>query len=118
MKCPVCGGPMKDAIVNFCSCEAERHATLVEDVPARVCGQCGEQWFSEQTLERLKLAQDSKVARPYRSVSLYVYNYDTMDADSQSPATAEPGILVAAGFTIPSGSVTTLTYGTAAPSRP
>ena len=47
---------------------------LVEGVPCTVCTRCGEQSFSRETAERVRLMLRGE-SRPTRSVSMQVYEF-------------------------------------------
>ena len=48
---------------------------LIEDIPAKVCYRYGEEVFSAETTERIKLMLHSE-NKPARSISLDVFSYD------------------------------------------
>lgn len=53
--CPLCGGA-KRAGRTTCTADLGDALVVVRNVPATVCGQCGEEWIAAdtaQTLERL-----------------------------------------------------------------
>jgi HTH-type transcriptional regulator / antitoxin MqsA len=47
---------------------------LVENVPASVCDRCGEEVFSRETTERIRVMLNEE-NKPIRSVSLDVFSY-------------------------------------------
>ena len=47
---------------------------LVDHIPARVCARCGEETFSRETTERVRLLVHGK-ARPTKSVALKVSEF-------------------------------------------
>lgn len=53
MKCDVCGSAMVEQLVTYSLIYNDR-LVVVENVPARVCRQCGEQTFDPDTVERLQ----------------------------------------------------------------
>lgn len=72
-RCYLCGGPMAFQQVTAENWWGERLA-LVENVPAWVCEQCGEQYFDAETckqLDRLRQAPPSVL----RTVQVPVYAF-------------------------------------------
>lgn len=58
--CAVCGGPMTNDKVLF-AVELGTGVLVVRNVPALVCTRCGEQWFSDETTQKLEqLADDAR----------------------------------------------------------
>ena len=58
--CPLCGGKKKSGktIVTVALGEG---VLVVRDVPALVCGQCGENWIEDKTASRLEdLVDDAR----------------------------------------------------------
>lgn len=47
---------------------------LVENIPAIVCSRCGEEVFSRETTERIRVMLHQQ-SQPIRSVSLEVFSY-------------------------------------------
>jgi len=47
---------------------------LVENIPANVCSHCGEEVFSRETMERIRVMLHSE-EKPLRSISLDVFSY-------------------------------------------
>jgi HTH-type transcriptional regulator / antitoxin MqsA len=52
----------------------EGRVVLVEQIPARVCEQCGEVTFSRETTEKVRLVLHSE-AQPTRTVQMPVFAY-------------------------------------------
>jgi YgiT-type zinc finger domain-containing protein len=48
---------------------------LVENIPTTVCSHCGEEVFSKETMERIRIMLHSE-NKPVRSISLDVFSYD------------------------------------------
>ncbi|MEN6644099.1 MAG: type II toxin-antitoxin system MqsA family antitoxin [Armatimonadia bacterium] len=56
----VCGGTMQPERVLF-AVELGTGVLVVRNVPALVCSRCGEQWFSDETTQKLEqLADDAR----------------------------------------------------------
>ncbi|MBT4503918.1 MAG: type II toxin-antitoxin system MqsA family antitoxin [Gemmatimonadetes bacterium] len=53
MKCDICGGPVTEQTVTY-RIELSDRLIVVENVPAKVCLQCGERLYSAGTVERLQ----------------------------------------------------------------
>ena len=53
MKCDICGAPMNEQMVTY-TIQLDDKLVVVEHVPAKVCGQCGERLYSPETVERLQ----------------------------------------------------------------
>jgi len=51
--CALCGGKRVPGIVSY-SVDVRGSVVVVRNVPATVCGQCGERWFDDATVERLE----------------------------------------------------------------
>ncbi|MDH5670212.1 MAG: type II toxin-antitoxin system MqsA family antitoxin [Nitrospira sp.] len=53
MTCDVCGGGMTEDRVTY-TIQLDDKLVVVEHVPAKVCGQCGERLYAPETVERLQ----------------------------------------------------------------
>ena len=53
MKCDICGGSMVEQEVTY-RIEMGDKLIVVENVPAKVCLQCGEKLYSAETVESLQ----------------------------------------------------------------
>ena len=73
MKCDICGGPVEDQEVTY-SIEINGRLALVENVPAKVCLQCGEKLFSAETVERLQKTAWGQKA-PARVMETAVFDF-------------------------------------------
>ena len=72
--CAVCGAEdSREETVDEVFSVDGRHI-LVEGVPCTVCVRCGEQSFSRDTAERVRLMLHGE-ASPKRSVSMQVYEF-------------------------------------------
>ena len=72
--CAVCGAndshdELADEVFNVEDCHY-----LVEGVPCKVCSRCGEQSFSRETAERIRLMLRGE-AEPTRSTYMQVYEF-------------------------------------------
>jgi len=59
-KCAICGGRKARGKTLFAT-EVGRGILVVRNVPALVCGQCGEEWLDDSVVARLEaLANDAR----------------------------------------------------------
>lgn len=74
-KCHVCGSTSShlDHVSEVFNINGKFH--LVEGIPATVCDRCGEELFSRETTERIRLMLHSQ-QQPARSVPLEVFSFD------------------------------------------
>ena len=52
-RCPLCGGLKKSGRVLY-SVDLGFGIVVVRNVPAKVCGQCGEEWIAPDTASKLE----------------------------------------------------------------
>ncbi|MBI5215873.1 MAG: YgiT-type zinc finger protein [Ignavibacteriae bacterium] len=55
MKCDLCGGIIVEQVTSY-SIETKGKMHLIEHVPARVCTQCGERFYSPSTVRKIQEA--------------------------------------------------------------
>lgn len=73
-KCHVCGSiEYRDELVNEVF-QIDGKPVLVEKIPAQVCARCGEEIFSRETTEKVRLLVHGK-AKPIKSVQVDVFAY-------------------------------------------
>jgi YgiT-type zinc finger domain-containing protein len=53
MKCFICKGDLEEKKVNYVV-DLEETIIIVKGVPAKVCNQCGEQYFDDETAENIE----------------------------------------------------------------
>jgi YgiT-type zinc finger domain-containing protein len=70
-RCPVCGGTEEATRVTF-TATIEGSLLTIEEVPALVCRQCGEEMFSAGTMKRIE-ALLAAHPRPARVAEVPVY---------------------------------------------
>ena len=59
-RCALCGGEKRPDTTLF-AVDLGTGVLVVRDVPALICGQCGQTWFSNETMLRLEaLANDAR----------------------------------------------------------
>ena len=73
-KCHVCGSTeYREEVVNEVF-QIDGKPVLVEKIPAQVCTSCGEEIFSRETTEKVRLLVHGK-AKPIKSVQVDVFAY-------------------------------------------
>ena len=73
-KCLVCGAEeSRNEFVDEVF-QVEGKYVLIDHVPASVCTRCGEETFSRETTEKVRLLIHGQ-AKPVRSVALEVFEY-------------------------------------------
>ncbi len=73
-KCHVCGSTeYREELVNEVF-QIDGKPVLVEKIPAQVCARCGEEIFSRETTEKVRLLVHGK-AKPIKSVQMDVFAY-------------------------------------------
>jgi YgiT-type zinc finger domain-containing protein len=73
MTCDLCGSPLIEQEVTY-TIEVDGQWVIIENVPAKVCPQCGERLFSPETVERLQqIAWGQK--KPQRVVQTPVFDF-------------------------------------------
>ena len=53
MSCFKCNGKVEEKRVNY-MVDLEKNIIIIKDVPAKVCSQCGEQYFDDETAENIE----------------------------------------------------------------
>ena len=75
MACDICQGRVTDQRVKF-TVELDDKLVVVENVPAKVCGQCGERLFSPDTVDKLqKTAWEQN--NPVRVIETPVFDFNS-----------------------------------------
>jgi YgiT-type zinc finger domain-containing protein len=72
MKCDICGGTRAPSLITY-TIYYDNKPVVIENVPAEVCQQCGEQYFAPETVEKLQKIVWSK-KKPKRMVETPVYD--------------------------------------------
>ncbi|MEA5419291.1 type II toxin-antitoxin system MqsA family antitoxin [Spirulina sp. CCNP1310] len=74
-KCHVCGSEEahSESISEVLNIQGKFY--LVENIPAMVCSRCGEEVFSRETTERVRVMLNQETAH-VRSIPLEVFSYD------------------------------------------
>lgn len=73
MACDLCGARVSDAMVTY-PLELEGRWVLIEQVPARVCIQCGERLFTPDTVDKLQQIARG-VQKPQRIQETPVFDF-------------------------------------------
>jgi len=73
-KCHVCGST--EAVEKLVSeiFQIDGRAVLVQNIPAQVCARCGEEIFSRETTEKVRLLVHGD-AKPIKSVKMDVFAF-------------------------------------------
>ena len=73
-KCHICGSTRaRNELVSEVF-QVEGKPVLVENIPAQVCERCGEEIFSSETTEKVRLLVHGSV-KPVKSVKMDVFAY-------------------------------------------
>lgn len=72
--CSICGGATVKTRVTF-SQEINGTLEVVENVPAEVCTQCGDQLFDPKTVRTLEKILRSK-RKPTKTISVPVFDFE------------------------------------------
>ena len=73
MRCDLCKGKVEKKIVSY-SLFYEGHWIIVENVPAKVCQQCGEKLFDPKIVEHLQKIIWNKQA-PCKKIKAPVFDF-------------------------------------------
>ena len=76
MKCDLCGGKVEKKLVGY-TLFYEGHWIIVENVPAKVCRQCGEKLFDPKVVERLQRIIWNK-QMPQKKIKTPVFNLSSI----------------------------------------
>ena len=76
MACDICRGRVTDQRVAF-TVELDDKLVVVENVPAKVCGQCGERLFSPDTVDKLQKTAWEQNANPVRVIETPVFDFNS-----------------------------------------
>jgi YgiT-type zinc finger domain-containing protein len=84
--CEHCGGQTQPEVVKA-AFWGERGLVAIEDIPARVCEQCGEQFYDEATARKIEKLVGSPAEAAKRHVLVPVFS---LSEDEASGSRAEP----------------------------
>jgi YgiT-type zinc finger domain-containing protein len=72
--CHVCGSTnAREELVNEVI-QIDGKPVLVEKIPVQVCARCGEEFFSKETVEKVRLLVHGR-AKPIKSLQMDVFAY-------------------------------------------
>ena len=70
-KCPTCGGNKEPGKTTF-TVDLGESIIVVRDVPATLCNQCGDEWLSDEVVERLEsIVEDAKKKHLFVEIANY-----------------------------------------------
>ncbi len=72
MRCDLCEGKVEEKLISY-TLFYEGHWIIVENVPAKVCHQCGEKLFAPDIVEKMQNIVWSK-QRPRKKVNTPVFS--------------------------------------------
>jgi len=75
-ECVVCGSSESHSEVVNEIFQIDGKFYLVEQIPATVCSHCGEETFSREATERIRVMLHGK-AQPIKSISIDVFDYQS-----------------------------------------
>ena len=93
MICSKCGGRTVARTIRICACEASP-PTIVENVPARVCSQCGEQELTDQTIAALERMRDGMMVSRIAQVRVFDF---VQEPDRVVYSGGQPNVISDAG---------------------
>ena len=71
--CQECGGETHEDVVKAAFWHDER-LIVIEEIPARVCKNCGEQFYDDQTAQKLQSLIAAPPAKPKEEILVSVYS--------------------------------------------
>jgi len=71
-RCKYCGSGTEEGFVQA-ALHGARGWLILEDIPARVCRQCGEQFYDDRTAERIERITTDPAAKAEREITVPVY---------------------------------------------
>jgi YgiT-type zinc finger domain-containing protein len=78
--CACCGAETHEDLVKA-AFWGPQGLVAIEDIPARVCAGCGEQFYADQTAQRIEEIVNGATAVPVRQITVPVFSL----ADAQAP---------------------------------
>lgn len=73
MNCFVCKGEMEEKKVNY-MVDLEDTIIIIKEVPAKVCTQCGEQYFDDETAENIEKIVNNLKQLSKEEITIVNYN--------------------------------------------
>lgn len=74
MRCGICKGDMEEKLVTHTE-DLGKSVVVIRNVPALVCDECGNVWYSGDVVRQIEAIVDAIAATPYTEVA--VVNYDS-----------------------------------------
>ncbi|MBU2008721.1 MAG: YgiT-type zinc finger protein [Chloroflexi bacterium] len=91
MECPRCKKLTYPGVVRTNVWQGDERLIIVEDIPAQLCEQCGEQYYDPLTSETLRaLVEDLNSATPKRVMEVPVYSLEGRIPELHEPLPGEP----------------------------
>jgi YgiT-type zinc finger domain-containing protein len=72
-RCKYCGAVTEEEVVQA-ALRAAQGWLILEDIPARVCKQCGEQFYDEGTAEKIERITANPAAKAAREILVPVFS--------------------------------------------
>ena len=72
MRCPLCKGETKEALIRYLQ-ELDGRVVIIENVPADICAQCGEQLIKPEIAQKIQ-SLVWKGTAPKRKTQVPVYD--------------------------------------------
>ena len=92
MECPRCNKLTYPGLVRTNIWQGEERLIIVEDIPAQICEQCGEQYYDPLTTETVRaLVEDLNSATPKRVMEVPVYSLEGRIPELPESLPAGPG---------------------------
>ena len=75
-RCSICGAHVQDRTTTYTQ-EVHGHIAVITEVPVLACVQCGEQYFSPETVDRLHelIALGAAGGPPQKTIEVPVYSF-------------------------------------------
>ncbi len=72
-RCLYCGSETEEEVVQA-ALRSARGWLILEDIPARVCKQCGEQFYDDLVAERIERITADPAPKPQREITVPVFS--------------------------------------------
>lgn len=70
--CALCGGVLMERVEMLVRNLTDKGTVLIENVPARVCQECGHRWLSQEIIKKLeRLAEGEEEPAEVRQVPVF-----------------------------------------------
>ncbi len=80
MKCAICGGYLEEKATKL-EVWVDGKLLVIEDVPARVCENCGEKYFSAKVSKQIDKLLESKI-KAERKLEVPIFSFKALEAIS------------------------------------